>query len=262
MRSAVLRHVEEVASASVPYASVWDVINETYDNHDLMDLLGEHILVDIFAQAKKFNPHAVLYINDYNILSNNGLDHGHQDSYEKVIQYLLDQHAPLEGIGMQGHFGQQFTPPTRLLSVLDRYARFRLPIQLTEFSVDGDDAEANARYMHDVMTVLFSHPAVNAFVFWGSISGFDYPASAQADKSMLFDSQGQPTTMGKVWRDLVYKQWWTNEDVVTGPKGDATVQGYHGQYEVTASAAGGKAPASIQAELKPGGTTVKITVSP
>ena len=63
--------------------------------------------------AKKVDPKSTLhYINDYNILSNNGLDHGHQDSYEKVIQYLVDQHAPLEGIGMQGHFGSQFTPPT------------------------------------------------------------------------------------------------------------------------------------------------------
>ena len=259
MRTATLHHVEEVALAAAPYVTCWDVINETYDNHDLMDICGEHILVDIFETAKRVDPKAQLFINDYNILGNNGLDHGHQDAYEKVIKYLLDQHAPLEGIGEQGHFGHQFTPPVRLLNILDRFAKFKLPIQITEFDLDGEDAEANARYMRDVMTVVFSHPATTAFVFWGSFDGVDVVNKPEA---MIFDKQGQFTTFGKAWHQLVFEQWWTTENATTLANGTCAVPAYHGNYEVSVSRGANQTPVKATAELKPGGSTVKIVLPP
>ena len=256
MRAAVLAHVAEVGRAAAPYVSTWDVVNETYDNHDLMDLCGESLLVDVFNAAKQADPKAALYINDYNIVTNNGLDAKHQEVYEKVIQYLLDQHAPLEGIGLQGHFGRQFTPPARVYSILERYAKFGLPMQMTEFTLMADDQKANAHFMEDTMTVFFSHPSVNAFIFWGAFDGIDYPHKAE-----IFDKTGQFTVVGKAWHDLVFGRWWTQEEKKTAANGTAAVQGFHGDYEIIVSGDGGKGQGKSSVALKPGGSTVKVVLA-
>ena len=75
LRRAVLRHVEEIGTALSPYTAIWDVVNEPYDNHDLMDLLGPNLLAEVFRQARESSPHAKLFINDYGIVNANGSDH-------------------------------------------------------------------------------------------------------------------------------------------------------------------------------------------
>ena len=62
-------------------------------------------MVDWFAAARRNLPGTPLFINDYSILSGGGQDVAHQDHYEATIAYLLEAGAPLDGIGMQGHFG-------------------------------------------------------------------------------------------------------------------------------------------------------------
>jgi endo-1,4-beta-xylanase len=253
LRQAILRHVAEIGAAMAPYAAIWDVVNEPFTNHDLMDLLGNGILTDIYRQARESAPSAKLFINDYGIVTGNGLDHKHQDGYARTIQYLLDQKAPLEGIGLQGHFGQEFTPPERIYEILDRFAQFHLPLEMTEFTADADDRELDATFLRDVMTILFSHPAVNGFSFWGF-----YDAHGYEHKATLYDADGQLTPAGKVYRELVFHRWWTREDVTTAADGAARVDGFHGRYEITVSKAGKQVKQA--AELGPGGATVKIVL--
>ena len=54
---------------------------------------------------------------------------------------LIDQGAPITGLGMQGHFGDNVTAPEKLLSLLDRFARFGLDIKITEFDINTDDQD-------------------------------------------------------------------------------------------------------------------------
>ena len=253
LRQAILHHVDDIGRALAPYATLWDVVNEPYNNHDLMDLFGEGILTDIYHQAREAAPDAKLYINDYGILSGNGLDHAHQNGYEHTIQYLVDQHAPLEGIGIQGHFGQEYTPPVRMYEILDRFAKFGLPIQLTEFTAMADDREVDAAVMRDVMTVCFSHPAVNAFIFWDFYDGKGFE-----HKATLYDTEGQLTPVGKMYRELVFHRWWTQENTATGTDGTARVQGFHGRYEVSVTHEGATTKNTV--ELPPGGSTLKIVL--
>ena len=253
LRAAVLHHVEDIGSALAPYAQVWDVVNEPYDNHSLMDILGNGILTDIYRQARVSAPEAKLFINDYGIVTGNGSDTAHQNNYEQNIQFLLDQHAPLEGIGLQGHFGQEFTSPERIYAILDRFAKFNLPLQMTEFTAQADDLEMDARVLHDVMTIFFSHPAVNAFVFWGF-----YDEQGFAHKATLYDAQGQLTPVGRVYRDLVFHRWWTHENTITAQDGTAQVNGFHGRYEVSVSLGG--AQVRKQTEISPGGSTLRVVL--
>jgi hypothetical protein len=182
------------------------------------------------------------------------MDHGHQDNYEKNIRDLLDAKAPLEGIGIQGHFGQELTPPERILAILDRYAAFGLPLQMTEFTMQVEDRNIDAGYLRDVMTVFFSYPTANAFILWGFHDGADFRHCAT-----LYDANWQPTPCGKVWDDLIYHQWWTHETLRTSARGRARLRGFHGEYEVTVRSHGIESKTAV--ELKPGGTAVEIVVS-
>lgn len=254
LRQAVLDHVREECAAVGSYATIWDVINEPYDNHSLMDILGDGIMSEIFTTAREAAPDAKLFINDYGIITDGGLDHGHQANYEKNIRYLLDVKAPLDGIGIQGHFGRELTPPARILEILDRYAPFGLPLQMTEFTLQVEDRNIDAGYLRDVMTVFFSYPSASAFILWGFHDGTDFNHYAT-----LYDSNWRLTPCGAVWNDLVFHQWWTHKIVRTSAHGEAQLTGFHGQYDVTVRYHGTERKTAV--ELKPGGSAIEITVA-
>jgi len=253
LRQAVLDHVREEGAAVGSLATIWDVINEPYDNHSLMDILGNGIMADIFTTAREAAPDAKLFLNDYGIITDNGLDHGHQANFEKNIRYLLDAKAPLDGIGIQGHFGREFTPPQRILEILDRFSAFGLPLQMTEFTLQVEDRNIDAGYLRDVMTVFFSYPTANAFILWGFHDGSDFQHYAT-----LYDADWRLTPCGKVWNDLVFHRWWTHKILWTSVRGEARLRGFHGQFEVTVRYHGVESKTAV--ELKPGGTAIEIVV--
>jgi len=233
VRQAVLKHLADEAGALRGKICEWDVINEPYSNHDLMDLLGKAVMVEWFTAARAADPAAKLYLNDYSILSARGLDTAHQDHYFATIRYLLQQGAPLDGIGMQGHFGWDLTPPVRLLEILDRFATFGKDLQVTEFDISVDDEALQARYLTDFMTALFSHRAVAGIVMWGFWEGAHWQP-----KAALYRRDWRAKPAGQAWQELVHKQWWTTADGVTDAQGDYALRGFKGDYDVTVSHGG------------------------
>jgi GH35 family endo-1,4-beta-xylanase len=230
LRQAVLTHIADEAGALRGKIVEWDVINEAYSNHDVMDLLGNAVMAEWFKTAHAADPAAKLYINDYSILSACGLDTVHQNHYFATIKSLLQQGAPLAGIGMQSHFGWDVTPPPRLLAVLDRFAALHTEIQATEFDISMTDEQLQAQYMGDFMTALFSHPAVAGIVMWGFWEGAHWRPEAA-----LFRRDWRVKPAGQVWQDLVRKQWWTNADGVTDAQGMYSARGFKGTYQIRVS---------------------------
>ena len=234
-------HIAETTAALRGRLVDWDVINETFTNHDFMDILGRHAMVDWFKAARAGDPTAKLYINDFNILT--GDDKPHQDDYAATIQYLLDQGAPLDGIGLQSHFGARVTPMDEIFKRLDRYAAFGKELEITEFDINSSDEGTQADYTRDFMTATFSYPSVKAFVMWGFWEGAHWrPTGAM----MRRDWSLKPNA--EVFKDLVFKKWWTNADGKTTAQGTFATRGFLGNYEV---------------EVKAGGKTktVKITLT-
>ena len=73
------------------------------------------------------------YINGYGILSGGGGNTPHRDHYERTIEMLLENGAPLDRIGMQAHFDKLLIGPADdILVFLDRCAKYRLSIRATE----------------------------------------------------------------------------------------------------------------------------------
>jgi hypothetical protein len=205
----------------------WDVLNEPYSNHDFMDLLGQNAMADWFRQAKALAPDSDLFINDYGILNNGSIpDTEHMRHYETSIRGLLEQGAPLEGIGMQAHMNLP-TPPERLLSVLDRYGKFGLPIWITEYDHTSRDEDEQGAYMRDFLTAIFSHPRVEGFLMWGFWDGKHWKSNAP-----LFRRDWSLKPSGNAYRQLVSHDWWTREKGTTNGQGELEARVFKGNYKL------------------------------
>lgn len=228
LRAAVAARIRDTAGATRGLLDEWDVVNEPFNNHDLMDVLGREVMIDWFRMAREADPDARLYINDFGILaSGNRTDTPHQAHYEETIQFLLAGGAPLEGIGLQSHFTDPLTAPPKLWTILDRFARFGLPMQVTEFDIDTDDEQLQADYTRDFMTAVFAHPGVNGFVMWGFWEGRHW-----RPRGAMFRRDWTPKPNAEVYRDLVFNRWWTDEQRTTDARGRATVRAFHGTHAV------------------------------
>lgn len=243
LRAEALGHVRETAVAAKGLADHWDVINEPFDNHDLTDILGPELLTQAFQEARKADPVAKLYINDYAILAGGGGDTAHRQHYEKVIAQLLAAKAPLQGIGMQGHFGWSLTGMDDALKTLDRYAKLLPNISITEYDIAIDDMQLAADYTRDLLTLVYSHPATEAFMLWGFWDGAHWHETAP-----LYYKNWSPKPALRVWEELVLKQWMTKSAGKTGADGSYELRGHKGDYSVTVKA--GQKTKTLQVSLK------------
>ena len=187
-----------------------------------------------FKLARTIDPDARLYVNEYNILEAGGVDLAHIDGYYRIVQNLLANGAPVDGIGLQSHFDSNLTPPDRVLELLDKFAAFGKDLQITEFDVDIKDEQAQADYTRDFLTTTFSHPAVNSFMVWGFWGGAHWlPDGAMFRRD---DWAARPNL--DAWNDLIFKQWWTDTTGTTDANGIFRTRGFLGDYDIEVTAPG------------------------
>jgi endo-1,4-beta-xylanase len=247
----IIDHIAETTKELSGRFVDWDVINETFTNHDFMDILGRHAMVDWFQAARAGDPKAKLYINDFNIIE--GEDKAHQDDYAATIQYLIDEGAPVEGIGLQSHFPARVTPMGELLKRIDRFAAFGRELEITEFDIDTPDEATQADYTRDFLTATFSQPSVKAFVMWGFWEGAHWRPRAAM---MRRDWSLKPN--GEVYKDLVFKRWWTNAGGKTGAQGTFATRGFLGEYEIEVKSSGKSK--TVRTNLSMDGTRVECVL--
>lgn len=229
----------------------WDVVNEPYTNHDLIDLLGgEKVMVDWFKLARQADPDCKLYLNDYGILEGS-MQGQHARHFFGAIKSMKDQGAPIDGIGIQSHFAAALPSPTQLLQTLDHFSELGLPIELTELSLNLDDRDLQADYMRDFLIAAFSHPNVHGVMLWGF-----WEKRHWRPEGALFNADWSLRPHGRQWIDLVHRQWKTDATVSTATDGVASTRGFLGEYEITVSA-GGKTK-TAQAILSPDGTECQV----
>lgn len=233
LAKAVTDHIADEAGKMRGLVTQWDVINETYTQHDLIDVLGRDVMVDWFKAAHAADPNARLYINDFAILSGGTRDTEHQKDYEQTIKFLVDKGAPVGGIGLQGHMGTSYTPPEQLLKVLDRFGKFGLPITITELDIGSDDEAAQADYMRDFLTAMFSHPSTDGVVMWTFWRVNHWKANAS-----LWRADWTIKPVGEAWQKLVKNDWTTRAMGASDGKGQYQVRGFKGQYRITAEQGG------------------------
>jgi endo-1,4-beta-xylanase len=249
LRRTVAEWVSGMAGRTRGLLYEWDVLNEPTTNHDFMDILGEETMVDWFRLAREADPDVRLMINEYNII--NG---GHTENYERVIRYLLDNGAPLGGIGIQSHLGMKPPGIPQVLAALDRLGAFGLPLIISEFDQPTTDEALQGRFMRDYMTAVFSHPAVDSFIMWGF-----WESRHWRPEGALFRRDWAVKPNGQAYLDLVFDEWWTDEELTTGADGTCALRAFLGKYGV--QAVHDRAEATQAVDLGRDGAEVTVTLN-
>ncbi|MEQ9454718.1 MAG: endo-1,4-beta-xylanase [Phycisphaeraceae bacterium] len=230
LRTLITQHISELAQATAGRIAWWDMANETRVNRDLIETLGEAEVADWFVQGAAANPGVPLYLNEYNILASaGGINTSPQQIYAEQIQRVLDDGAPLGGIGLQSHFTEaNLTGPAEIKAILDRFAAYGLPLHITEFDFATDNQDLQAQFTRDFMTIAFAHPQIEAFIGWGFWDNAHWRPNAG-----MFRDDWSIKPNGEAYRELVFDQWWTDEQTTTHLDGTATLRAFHGRHDVS-----------------------------
>jgi endo-1,4-beta-xylanase len=229
LRSRIDAHLVDILGATKGQIVEWDVVNEPSVNKRLANVLGEDEIAAWYKRAKQLEPNAKLYLNDFGNLGEGNLD----VEYKRIIKRVLALGAPLEGIGLQGHFDVKVTPPEELYTRLQDFAALGLPLAITEFDVNTTDEALQADYLRDFMTVAFSTSGVDSFLMWGFWAGQHWLPDAA-----LYRQDWSLKPNGQAFKDLIFKTWWTNVSGSSDSSGAYTTRGFLGDYDVTVSANG------------------------
>jgi len=192
-----------------------------------------------------------------------------RDIYDSWIQNLADNGVDVEAIGFMGHANiTRLEGMSYVKNVLDRFARHDVPLYVSEFHItldnwrdddktwdDASQAEkdAQAAYLRDFLTMVFSHPAADTFVHWTFWEG-----RAWRQTSALWGPDWGIRDHGKMYKKWVLDRWWTDETGETGGGGQYTLNAFKGDYRIVAEK--GDRSGSLRMTLTDGGTSVEITI--
>jgi len=229
---AVLNRVETALRWSENLTSDWDVINEMVDQPEgehnyYLDKSGDpDIRRKIFQRAKDLSPNTRFFVNDYGIIMDN---YGRFDSYRQLIRDLLDQGAPIDGIGLQSHLQAKTVDPAGFKMRVEALAEeFGLPIWITEFdwnssgTVDDPEHTLHAVQVEDFYRLMFSLEPIKGIVMWGF----------KKDFGSLVDDNIVPNLAGETYTRLYHDEWRTNL-VLDGSGGDFDFRGFDGDYAIS-----------------------------
>lgn len=137
-------HIETLAGRYKGKLQSWDVVNEAINdggdsetaktenlrNSNWLQTLGPEFLTMAFKFAREADPDAVLYYNDYNIES--GPKHA---SSMVLLKRLIADGAPIDAVGIQGHWRSGRVPFEAIEKAITDYASMGLKVSITELDV-------------------------------------------------------------------------------------------------------------------------------
>ncbi len=220
-------HIEDIVTYMKGKVYGWDVINEMLHEKDYFNVMPRSQAIEWFKQAKRIDPKATLFINEYSMLNNVASPQNIRE-YLDVIAELRNGGAPIDAIGVQGHIGRQPRSPIQIITDLDMFTSTGLPVQITEFDINTTDEKLQADYTRDFLIACYSHPIINGFTMWG----FWEPAHWKPDAAM-FRKDWTAKPNAAVWKDLVLNKWRTNISEISNENGMVNSRGHFGRYEIT-----------------------------
>ncbi|MFL6121720.1 endo-1,4-beta-xylanase [Actinophytocola sp.] len=185
LRTALSNHITNVVGHFAGRLYAWDVVNEplnedgTLRNSFWYAKLGASYIADAFRAARAADPTAKLYINDYNT---DGLG-AKSDGMYSLVQSLLAQGVPIDGVGFQAHLAIQFGFPNQLRQNLQRFADLGLDVAITELDVrmqlpsDATKLATQAAYYRDVTNACLAVTRCVGITTWGYTDKYSWVPS-------------------------------------------------------------------------------------
>ena len=247
------RHIEQIARRYRGTIPFWDVVNEAL-GRKLSVLMPKDYVFRSFRMADRvFPPTSTLLINEASHIWFNF--YGESSPYYLLIQSLLSRGAPVDAIGIQCHFfgvgryrgvlDGKLMAPLDMFRVLDLYAEFGLPLQISEITIptipnDRAGEQAQAEVARNLYRLWFSHPAVDAITWWNVADG---TATPDEDKwrGGLVRGDLSPKASFKVLDELINHEWRTRAELSSGAGSTVKFKGFYGSYDAVIEHAGRKA---------------------
>ena len=237
VRALTFGRVDALVESFAGTVAVWDVLNEPTDwerNAERAPKTTKAVtgpgkieaIKDALERARKANPEATLLINDY-VTS---------DKYSAVLDELRDEEGALlfDAVGIQTHMHSGPQPLEDVWAVCERFAKLGVPLHFTELSVLSEypekelGEEETARYVADLYTLLFSHPAVEAITWWD----FSDRGAWLGAKAGLLRDDGTPKPAYEQLMKLIHERWTTKVTLKTDKDGAIRFRGFYGTYGV------------------------------
>lgn len=205
----------------------YDVLNEPLSGHAdwLRKTVGDSIIWNSFKWARSADPDAELYINDYNVEYN----WGQAVEYRDLILEMLENGAPVTGVGVQAHFWNCCRPNVdELVKNINIIAEAGLPIKLTEFdySEELNQEEQTADYIK-VLTIAFSHPSIVGIMHWAIND-----QGAWRPNTGFFESNFKPKLAADTLLYYTKTKWATNFDSIMDQTDPLVFNAYYGHYQI------------------------------
>lgn len=131
-------HISGVVGHYAGKVKSWDVVNEAISNDKgylrktkWLSLAGEDFIAEAFIAARKADPQAKLYYNDYSIEKQ-----PKRDKALRLIRDLKKRKAPLDGIGIQGHWQLDHIPFQDIEDAILAFNAEGLDVMITELDID------------------------------------------------------------------------------------------------------------------------------
>ncbi len=257
LRQTIEARIQDAVGTFANEATEWDIVNEPFDNHDVMDVLGNQVVVDWFRQARQVDSDVSRVLNDYDIFARNGNNAAHRANFDSWLTLLKANNA-IERIGEQSHYSESnLTDIAVLGQLIQTYnSQFGLPIAITEFDVDSPNAQLQADYLRDYMKMIFSQGAVDQFIQWGFWSQAHWKPN-----TALYNADFTIRPNGQVYEDQVFGNWWTDTRGTT--RGGSFVSDvFEGDYSITVSLGDQIVTRPLQGFTADGSTTITLLAAP
>jgi GH35 family endo-1,4-beta-xylanase len=226
IRNIVKSHINDIMSRLSDKIYEMDVVNElVHEQHIVNGLLNvpdpalEHS--KWYKWAKQAAPNVDLIANEFNLFQSGN------NFYQRYIEYvekMIADGAPVDGVGMQGHFWTEMPTYDELKRRINQVKPLGLPMSVTEFDMRGkayDDMER-------VMYAVFSEPQIYGFTIWGAWDGTQW-----RNNGPIFEDNWEIKPSGHAWLDLVHGKWSNDTVTMTDASGSFTIDAYKGIHKIT-----------------------------
>lgn len=141
-------HIHTVVNRYKDVVYCWDVLNEAmadgdgrrmpwmkeepspYRKTQMMDLCGEEFIVKVFQFAREADPNVELFYNDYN-----AAQPAKRDRIYNMVKKMKEAGAPIDGIGMQGHYNIYGPSMEEFEAAIEKYSTIVDKIHITELDL-------------------------------------------------------------------------------------------------------------------------------
>nr|WP_222936677.1 endo-1,4-beta-xylanase [Streptomonospora sp. PA3] len=185
-------HIDQVAGRYAGEIAYWDVANEiflgdgSWRDSVFYRTLGPDFVAEALRMTAEADPNAELWLNDYSI---DGIN-AKSDAYYNLIQDLIAQGVPIDGIGLQAHLinGQV---PSSMQQNIQRFADLGIKVAITELDVriqmpaSQSELEQQARDYRAVMDACMNVNGCIGVTVWGVSDQYSWVPDT-------FEGQGAP----------------------------------------------------------------------